>query len=164
MLSFHRFMIHVHINIQTTKNLKRTRTFHASLASYQKYTNMNVNLFSLAIDLRHSAAWIKKQSTWYSLHNRLNTKYYNFCVDNATPSILCSVFVTKNLGLLMLWYAFCYSINIIHILKVVLYLPILNYVLSFNIVILNGIPLDDIGKFENLLKTSLKMKEVGIEQ
>lgn len=71
----------------------------------------------------------------------------------------CSVFVTKNLSLLMLWYAFCYSINIIHILKVLLYLLILNYVLSFNIVILNGIPLDDIGKFENLLKTSLKMKK-----
>lgn len=56
----------------------------------------------------------------------------------------------------MLSYAFCYSINIIHILKVVLYLPILNYVLSFNIVILNGIPLDYIGKFENFKKLVLK--------
>lgn len=64
----------------------------------------------------------------------------------------------------MLWYAFCYSINIIHILKVVLYLPILNYVLSFNIVILNGIPFDDIGKFEICQRTSFKMKEVSIEQ
>lgn len=118
----------------------------------------------MAIDLRHSAAWIKKQSTWYmySLHNRLNKKYYNFSVDNATPSILWSVFVTKNLGLLMLWYAFCYSINIIHILKVVLYLPILNYVLSFNIVILNGIPLDDIGKFENFKKLVLKWKKSAL--
>lgn len=116
----------------------------------------------MTIDLRHSAAWIKKQSTWCSLNNRLHTNSYNFSVDNATPSILCSVFVTKNLGLLMLC---CYSINIIHNLKVVLYLPIFYYVLSFNIVILNGIPLDDIRKFENLFKkTSLKMKEVVIEQ
>lgn len=28
----------------------------------------------------------------------------------------------------------------------------LNYVFNINIVLLNGIPLDDIGKFENLLK------------